>query len=356
MHRLKRLYLDWLPHHAFIVEAILPMLCMFVFFVPQVFAVVRFTDRSLFITDFNPGATSTYIVSFTYTTQTSVGSLDMLFCTDPIPSDPCTAPAGLNVSKAVLADQTGETGYSISTHTANHLVLTRTPGVVGNTPSTYTFSGIVNPTDTTHSFAIRLSDYASTDASGTLIDLGSVLTQTNVGVTIQTQVPPILIFCVAQQVSDDCSNESGGNYTDMGTLSSSHTLTATSQMAAGTNASSGYVITVNGPPMEAGTNVINPLGTPTASVSGSNQFGINLVANNAPNIGGNPDGAFANANPMPDYAAPNKFMYQDGSAVASAPNVSLVRRFTVSYIVNAAANLRAGVYTTTLTYVCTGRF
>lgn len=356
MQKLKRLYVSLLPHRLVMAQTMLLLVCSFVIFTSQAFAVIRFTNRSLLLYNNEPGATTTYKVSLTYTTQTTVGSIDMLFCNDPIPTDPCDAPMGLNAAGAVLADQTGETGYHIATQTANHLVLSRTPGAVGNTPSSYTFTNMVNPTDPSQSFSIRLSDYASTDATGAIIDLGSIVSQVAGGISLETQVPPILVFCVAQQVSQNCNDTSGGNYSDLGTLSATHTLTATSQMAAGTNASGGFVITVNGPPMEAGTSVIDPPATPKFSAPGNSQFGINLTANSTPAIGHDPDGAFANAVVAPNYATPNEFMYHDGDTVASAPNVALVRRFTVSYIVNVPPDLRAGVYTTTLTYICTGRF
>jgi len=328
----------------------------FAYSTAQARIVIRFEPRSLFVYDINPGATTKYVVTLGYTTQTSVGSLDMQFCIDPIPYDPCVAPTGLDVSNAVLSDQTGETGYALQVLSSNHVLLTRTPGVVSNTLSTYTLDNIVNPTFESHSFSIRLSDYASTDGSGPIIDLGSVLTQITEPIIIETQVPPQLIFCVAGQVSFDCANNSGGNYTDMGSLQPDRTLMATSQMSAGTNASNGYSIQVFGTTMAAGTHVIDALTTPTASAMGNSQFGINLVANNDPLLGLDPDGASTNATVDANYNTPNLFMYQDGDEVAAAPNVSLFRRFTVSYIVNSPANIRPGVYTTTLTYICTGRF
>jgi hypothetical protein len=356
MHRLKRLHIRLLPHYGLLLEGLTPLLCALVFMVPQVYAVTRFNDRSLFIQSPRPGVTTAYTITLSYNTLTSVGSMDLLFCVDPIPEDPCHAPAGLDVSHAQLTSQSGVVGYSLKSESSNHIVLTRTPGVVSGEESSYVLSGIVNPTVTGHSFAIRMSDYASTDASGSLIDLGSVVTQVNNSVVLQTQVPPMLIFCVAQRVNLDCSGDDGIYFSDLGNIDATHTLTTTSQMAAGTNASSGYVITANGPSMEAGTNVINSLSKPTASTPGVNQFGINLAVNTTPEIGASPDGDFMNATATPEYNQPNHFAYQDGAVVASAPNVSLIRRFTVSYIVNAASNLRAGVYTTTLTYICSGRF
>lgn len=356
MYRFKRLHTKIKPHHIHIFEVVLEVIFVFLLFTPQATAVTRFTSRSLFLFDTTPGAVAKYKISFTYTTATTIGSLDLLFCTDPIPQDPCITPPGLDASNATLVDQGGVTGYSVSSRSTNHVVLSRTPGVIGNTLSAYTLDGIVNPTDTTYSFAIRISDYASTDATGPSIDIGSVLSSAGYGVNIATQVPPMLIFCVAHEVSDNCTQASGGNFTDMGELDAKHTLTATSQMAAGTNASRGYAITAYGTTMEAGTSVINNLTTPTASAPGNNQFGINLVANSAPAIGQDPDGSFANANPAPSYSVPNQYIFNNGDVVASAPHVSLFRRYTVSYIVNVSPNLRPGVYTTTITYICSGRF
>lgn len=357
MYKLKRLALRVHPHHAAMIERTLSILFCIVIFTGQASAVVRFQDRSLTINQSNPGSTATYTVSFKYATQTAVGSVDMLFCIDPIPYHPCVSPPGLDVSQAVLASQTGEAGFGISTQTPNHLVLSRaSPAVVGSDQSTYVFTGIVNPTYQTHSFSIRMTNYASTDATGPFINIGAVVTQITDDIVLQAQVPPMLIFCMAQEVSTDCTQSEGGNESDLGDLDADRTLYAQSQMAVGTNASSGFVITANGTSMAAGTHEIAALNAPTPSLPGNNQFGLNLAENSTPDIGHEPDGAFTNAVATSDYNQPNKFMFRDGDVVASAPNVSLIRRFTTSYIVNVRPDLRAGVYTTTITYICSGRF
>ena len=361
---MKRLSVGLLPHRLATAQMVLLLVCSFMIFTGQASAVIRFQNRSLFVLDPTPGVTTRYTVSLTYNNQavpsTTVGSLDLLFCNDPIPTDPCDPPAGLNVSNAVLSDQTGITGFTIlnSASSANHLVLTRTPGTVTETPSTYVFDNMVNPADTYNSFSIRLSSYSSTDATGTVLNLGSVLSQVQTGVTIETQVPPILVFCVAHTVDIDCSHTDDINYTDLGEVDPTTPLTTTSQMSAGTNASGGYVITANGTTMEAGSHEISALASPTLSAPGNSQFGINLVANTSPNVGADTDGdtTAINAIVMPNYATANEFKYADGDAVASAPNVSFMRRYTVSYIVNVPPDLHAGVYTTTITYVCSGRF
>lgn len=371
MEKVKRLSVGLLPHRLFVVQTALLLVCSFVIFTSQASAVIRFNNRSLTINNSEPGATTQYTISLTYNNQavpsTTVGSIDLLFCYDPIPSEPitaqnpvdhhpCVTPTGLDVSNAALSNQTGETGFTILSKSTNHIILTRTPGAVSEMPSSYTFDNIVNPTDETQSFAIRLSSYSSTDATGQVLNLGSVVTQIGEGVTLETQVPPQLIFCLGKTVDMNCQSDDGIHYTDMGDLSPDTTLTATSQMAAGTNASNGYVITTNGTTMEAGTSVINALATPTASAAGNSQFGLNVVANSSPGIGADPDGLSTNGVAAADYSIPNEFKFQDGDVVAEAPAVSLFRRYTVSYIVNSPPDLRAGVYTTTITYICSGRF
>lgn len=304
----------------------------------------------------SPGATTSYTLKFSYVTPAAVGSVDMLFCDDPIPYNPCVAPTGLDVSRAILSNQSGETGFSIGTKTSNHIVLTRTPSPIFSNASTYKFDNIVNPTTTNQAFSVRLRSHATTDATGPQINFGSVRAQATTDITLETQVPPMLIFCVAGEVEENCTDTSEINYTDMGQLSAESTLQAHSQMAVGTNASGGFAITATGDPLSAGTNVIDAPAMPTVSQPGTNQFGINLVANNSPSVGNDPEGTWENAVPTPGYGVPNQFKYVPGDVVAYSPNVSLMKKFTVSYIVNSREDLRAGVYTTTITYIASGRF
>jgi len=357
MRFVKRLLIAIVPQRLLFTQTLILLVVFFLMFAGQALALVRLGDRSLLVVDPNPGATTTYKVTFGYTTPSSIGSVDMLFCIDPIPIDPCDPPPGLDVSHATLSSQTGETGFSIdaATHTTNHMLLKRTSTPTGPGLSTYIFTDVVNPTYDVHSYSIRLADYASEDATGPIVNLGSVLSQIAAGIYLETQVPPMLIFCLGRTVADDCSGGTG-NYDDLGILDPSVTLHASTQMVIGTNASSGYVVTVNGTTMEAGTHVIKALDAPTVSAPGNEQFGINLRANSNPGVGADPTGASTNAFVAPGYDTSDKFMYHDGDAVAEAPNVSLFKKFTTSYIVNSPDDLRPGVYTTTLTYICTGRF
>lgn len=325
---------------------------------PASAAAMRFQERSLYINDSEPGATTYYTVAWRYMSPEPVGSVDMLFCVDPIPYHPCQTPPGLNVSNAELTEQSGEAGFSILTKSTNHIVLSRSPATTPTSinPSSYTFDNIKNPTDQNQSFSIRLRSHSSLNATGPQIDFGSVKGQVAKGIIIETQVPPMLIFCLAQEVEDNCTDTNDVYYTNMGQLDTGDTLTAQSQMAVGTNATAGFVITANGGPPAAGTHVIAASPTPTQNRPGTNQFGINLVANNSPAIGGNPEGIWANATPAPDYAIADKYKFVPGDTVASSTSVSLMKKFTVSYILNASPSLTPGVYTTTVTFIASGRF
>lgn len=336
-------------------ESIALLLVLFVF-VPPASAAMRFQERSLYINSARPGDVTTYTVSFRYMSPAAVGSVDMLVCEDPIPYHPCVKPAGFDASDAVLSQQSGETGFSIQAKTANHIVLSRTPSIITNAKSSYTFENIKNPTGTTQAFSIRLRSHATTNATGPQIDFGSVRSQVTNSIMIETQVPPMLIFCAAQAVAEDCTGTNDTYYEDMGQLSAQTTLAAQSQMAVGTNASGGFAITANGPPPSAGTSVIDAPEVPTGSIPGINQFGINLVANSTPQVGGDPEGTWANAITTPDYGMPNKYKYVPGDVVAYSPNVSLMKKFTVSYILNSSEDLQPGVYSTTITYIASGRF
>lgn len=342
--------------HIWSEELLAMLLVLFLFATPAI-ASTRFQERGLLMANSEPGATTSYTLSLRYMTPAAIGSLDMLFCIDPIPHHPCVTPPGLDVSAATLTAQSGEAGYSIISQTSNRITLTRAPSMItSGAPSSYRFENIKNPTDSEQSFSIRLRSHSTTDASGTQIDFGSVKGQVTKGVTLQTQVPPMLVFCLAEEVQIGCLNTNDTYYTDMGELSADNTLTAKSQMAVGTNASGGFAITANGTPPAAGTSVIDGSVTPTESRQGTNQFGINLVANTSPSVGNDPEGTWANALAAADYSVPNRYKYVSGDEIAYSPNVSLMKKFTVSYILNSSENLRAGVYTTTITFIASGRF
>lgn len=357
-HRVPRLHGTFYKFRTLFSEELIALLLVLFVFVVPAGATTRFENRSLFMNSVTPGATTSYKISLDYMTPQPVGSLDLQFCMSPIPYDPCEKPAGLDISSAVLGAQTGEVGFSSQVLSDTHIVLSRSPAMIATSgsKSTYTLENIVNPDNLSQAFSIRLRSHETTDATGPLIDFGSVRGDVGDGITLTTQVPPMLIFCAAQQVDENCLSTNENYFSDMGELSEDGTLTAQSQFAVGTNATDGFVVIATGRPLTAGTNVIDGMASPTQSQVGHNQFGINLVANDELNVGHDPEGIWTNATPSPDYSQPNIYKYVPGDVIASSPEVSLIKKFTVSYIVNVNPDLRAGVYTTTINYVASGRF
>ena len=317
---------------------------------------LRLQQPSLAINDPTVDATTTHTFSFGYaSTATPVGSVVFEYCTNPLEELTCDAPAGLDASGATLAQQTGATGFFVLTAQTNKIVLTRAVSLPPSSgTSKYVFNTITNPSGPFGPFYARITTYSSTDGSGARTDFGAVVNSTAQGVHISSEVPPLLKFCVGVTITGDCST-ADGNIVDLGTLTTAHVSSGTSQMQAATNAPFGLAISVYGNTMTSGNNSIPALGTPTVSAPGNAQFGFNLRHNTNPAIGTDPSGSGV-ATPSSGYNTPDKYMFANGSTVATSPVATDVRTFTASYIANIPPNQTAGVYTATLTYICTATF
>lgn len=317
----------------------------------------QLSSRSLRIESAAPSATTRHSFSFSYETGAAappLGSVVLEYCTSPLIEITCTAPTGVDASGAVLADQTGETGFSILSAQTNKIILTRVPAQppVAN-PSSYVFDTIVNPS-TTASFFVRIATYTTADGTGSYTDFGSVANTTTRGVQISTEVPPILKFCVGLVLGDDCTT-ADESVVDLGELSTSRASSGTSQMIAATNAEFGLAIAVYGTTLTSGNNIIPSPTSPTVSAPGNAQFGMNLRDNSDPDVGQDPSG-IGIANPATSYNTSNRYMFESGSVVATSPDATDSRKFTSSYIANISPTQPPGVYTATLTYICTATF
>jgi hypothetical protein len=200
-----------------------------------------------------------------------------------------------------------------------------------------------------------LQTFASDDATGPASDYGGLAFATTNLLAVSVEVPPYLIFCTAITIGNlNCANSSG-DAINFGELSSSRASTGSSQMLVATNAEDGYSITAHGTTLSSGSNIINALSAPDVSRPGTGQFGLNLRANTAPPGGSEPTGPGV-SQPLPNYNQPNIFRFVTGDTVAARPEPENVRVFTVSYLVNVPANQAAGVYVSTITYVCLADF
>lgn len=312
--------------------------------------------RSLDVLDSKAGANTRHTYAFSYTTTNiPVGSLMFEYCTSPLEQIACESPDGMNASGAVLTDQQGEQGYFVLTAQTNRIILTRAPSLPPTAnPSAYIFDNISNPAGAPGTFYVRITTYETTDATGPHTDFGAVVSATTQGVQVSGEVPPYLKFCVGLVIEGDCSTAEG-SVIDLGDLTTSRAGSGESQMMASTNAELGLAIAMYGTTMTSGNNVVNPLTVPTVSAPGNSQFGLNLRANSNPNIGENPSGNGI-ANPTPNYNIPNRYTFNNGDIVATSPDVTDTRKFTSSYIVNVSPGQPPGVYTATLTYICTATF
>jgi hypothetical protein len=231
----------------------------------------------------------------------------------------------------------------------------------------YRLDGIKNPTDA-ETFFVRISTYGSLDGTGSAIDTGTVAAATSTQIQLNGTMPESLVFCAGKTVGTtsgvpDCGTVTTGVVDFDRLFSPTDTALATSQMAASTNAGSGYAITVNGPTLTSGSNTINAMASADTSKHGISQFGMNLVTNTTPTIGAAiaplSNGTNYNAEPTPSsgYDVADSFKFASGNTVADSTSKGTdAQIYTVGYIVNVPGSQPAGTYASTLTYICTPTF
>ena len=143
-----------------------------------------------------------------------------------------------------------------------------------------------------------------------------------------------------------------GGTTDLGVLTTASAATATATFSVKTYMSSGYVVqTVSDPPTNTLPNspALTALSTPTASSPGTEQFGINLVANTSPTtFGANPiqvpDNTFSFGTVASGYNTANLFKYVKGDTIAQSTRSTGETDYTISYLYNISNVTSAGEY------------
>ncbi len=144
---------------------------------------------------------------------------------------------------------------------------------------------------------------------------------------------------------------------NLGQLSTSTTATATQTIKIRNYLSNGYTLQITGSPPSQGIHALNNLTSPTTSQPGTEQFGINLVANTTPSIGANPvqlpNSSFSFGFPDSAYSNVNQFKYIDGDIVAKSYTSSGQTQFTASMIFNVSNTTPGGNYNGEYTAVVT---
>lgn len=247
----------------------------------------------------------------------------------------------------------------------------------GSSPLDIQLVGIVNPNVANLSFYVRITTWTAENLGGTEIDSGNVAASTANPIVVSGQMPESLVFCTGATVSNNsggvpsCPTATAGTVGFSKLFSPTYTDTATSQMAASTNAGSGYQITVAGDTLTSGSYTINAIGaTAAAPVLGEDQFGLNLVQNTTTTATPAPgapiapasDGVSYFALPTTNYGTADQYAFHSGDVVATSgyPSGTSVgtdaQIYTVTYIANVQGKQQAGTYTSTLTYICTPTF
>jgi hypothetical protein len=118
----------------------------------------------------------------------NVGSIKFEYCTIAIGS--CTTPTGLDTTNATYGSESGATGFSLVNTTNGAPYITRTASsITAGTAVSYQLIGVTNPSGASCglpspatpncTFFVRISTYASTNATGSPIDTGVVAASTN---------------------------------------------------------------------------------------------------------------------------------------------------------------------------------
>lgn len=320
------------------------------------------TNRSLSLASSAPSASTSHTLSFTIPSSSNVGSIKFEYCTTAYSA--CVTPTGLVTNTATLSAQSGATGFTIVNATNGAPYITRAAlSVTGPQGVSYTLSNVTNPSVSNTEYWTRITTYAATNATGGFTDDGVVAWDITNNIVVTGTMPESLVFCVGTS-GTDCTNITGSAVA-LGIFSPTASNAGTSLMSASTNAGFGYSITLVGTTLSSGANTIPAMGTQTqnssacapscTSTTGSSQFGTNVRTNTTPPVGADVSGP-GTATGFNGYNAINAFRFMSGDKVASIGGVTKNNLFTNSYIVNVGGDQAAGVYTATMTYICTATF
>lgn len=370
-------------HHKNILRLLSPFILLSALLVQAIFPVfagaAQITTRSLTLVangttgGSKPGGVVNHLFTFTLPTTGNVGSVQFQYCT--LAAGTCTMPTGLVTTSATLNSQTGATGFTMVNTTNGSPYITRAAAsITGPLPVTYQLNTVTNPTSTNgETFYVRITTFTAAALGGSTVDTGTVAAATNRGIDLTGTMPESLVFCAGATVGTtlsvpDCSTVTTGAVAFNQLFSPTDTATATSQMAASTNAGSGYAITVNGPTLTSGSNTVSGMTSASAIARGTGQFGLNLKANTTATstvavgteVAVASNGTNYRGQAITGYNTVDTFKFTTGDIVANSANGgaggSDAQIFTASYIVNVPGSQPAGTYTTTLTYICTPTF
>jgi len=153
--------------------------------------------------------------------------------------------------------------------------------------------------------------------------------------------------------------------TDVGVLSSASTATTSAQFSVRSYLASGYTV-INGSTAPSAvsngiTHYLSAPSTPTASAIGTEQFGINLVANTSPTTIGAapqqlPSSSYSYGTSSTGYNTTNLYKYAQGDTIAQSASSSGYTTYTVTYIFNISSTTPSGFYNFNHFLIATGYY
>ncbi len=156
----------------------------------------------------------------------------------------------------------------------------------------------------------------------------------------------------------------------LGNLSTSLASLATATFSVSNYTSYGYVVQVVGSPPSNSGHSLAALTSDTASATSQEQFGINVVRNTSAAIGADPtqvpgstfsygvagDGSTGTFGTTRPYTISDKWRYNSGETIASAPKTSGETDYTLTFLANISTLTPGGKYTGNISLVATGTY
>ncbi len=157
---------------------------------------------------------------------------------------------------------------------------------------------------------------------------------------------------------------------NFGVLSTGSTKTGTATFNVKAYVANGYQVVNASPPPQYGGHTLSTASVPTASATGTEQFGINLVANTSPASFGVapvqiPSNSYSfgkvadntvNTPSTARYDQTNQYMYRNGDVIAYSTKSTGETDYTISYIMNISNATPSGTYTMNHVLVATATF
>jgi hypothetical protein len=259
-----------------------------------------------------------------------------------------------NPTPADGAGASGSTGGPDPSHNS-HTTAIQTYEEANN--FTNSVSAIISGDDGLWDFSLKDNGAAANTAyclravksDGTVLDTYTVIPQ----ITTASSAPtPTLTFSISDNtigfgtLSQSAPRFATGDGAGSATEVAAHTISVS------TNATDGYVITIDGTTLTYGSNTINPIGGTATNVStgaGTEQFGIRLTLSSG--TGGSV---------TPPYNGSSNFYAFDVAnfpdQIASGSGDGTTDTYSVFYAANISNQTEAGNYTAVITYIATGTF